>query len=322
MENNDLFQNSPPRPNSQAGGQPLFNSPPPGSQPTGGSAAAAGNGSMGAPMGVPPQSAGPGGPGVPGHTPGPMGSGPQPPMPPQPTGPGGAPPMGVPTMPQGEDALEPKKANGGRGPWLIVSIIFIILSLILGAGFGWAFVQYIDYRDNVDFKISEEVAFTTKQVSQEMEEKFQEERKSPYSLFVGPDDYGRVSFEYPNTWSVYIQNETSVGTSSPFEAYFYPYVVPPVSKEQQFALRMLIEDMDYDKAVNRYAKLVKDGSLKSSPVQVGLLNGTRLDGNFTKDIRGAAVIFKVRDKSLTLRTDSNSFMADFDKLIQTIQVTE
>ena len=47
--------------------------------------------------------------------------------------------------------------------------------------------------------------------------------------------------------------------------------------------------------------------------------GTRLDGNFSKNIRGAAVIYKVRDKTATVRTDANeTFKADFNKIIQTI----
>lgn len=209
-----------------------------------------------------------------------------------------------------------------RGPWMIIAIIFIILSLIFAGAFAWAFMQYLDFRDNTNYKISQAVADNQKKVSLDLEKRFKEEAKSPYSLFVGPDDYGRVSFEYPKTWSVFTQSEVSSGASKPFLAFFYPDVVPPVTKTQQFALRMTIEDMDYDTAVGRYANQVKKGELASSPVQVGLLNGTRLDGLFTDDIRGSAVLFKVRDKTLTLRTDSKAFMEDFDKLIKTIQVTE
>ena len=47
-------------------------------------------------------------------------------------------------------------------------------------------------------------------------------------------------------------------------------------------------------------------------------NGTRLDGSFTEDIRGSAVIFKIRDKTVTLRSDAETFRADFDALIKTI----
>ena len=209
-----------------------------------------------------------------------------------------------------------------RGPWMIIAIVFIILSLIFAGAFAWAFTQYLDFRDNTNYKISQAVADNQKKISLELQNKFKEEAKLPNLLFVGPDDYGRVSFEYPRHWSVFVQSEVASGTNKPFTAFFYPDVVPPITKEQQFALRMTIEDINYDTAVNKYANQVKKGDLVSSPVQVGMLNGTRLDGLFTDDIRGSAVIFKVRDKTLTLRTDSKTFMEDFDKLIQTIKVTE
>ena len=228
-------------------------------------------------------------------------------------------------QPAGGVAPEPvltDKPIKPRGPWMIIAIVFIILSLIFAGAFAWAFTQYLDFRDNTNYKISQAVADNQKKISLELQKKFEEEAKLPNLLFVGPDDYGRVSFEYPRNWSVFTESEVASGTNRPFTTFFYPNVVPPITKEQQFALRMTIEDINYDTAVNKYANQVKKGELVSSPVQVGMLNGTRLDGLFTDDIRGSAVIFKVRDKTLTLRTDSKTFMEDFDKLVQTIQVTE
>jgi hypothetical protein len=58
--------------------------------------------------------------------------------------------------------------------------------------------------------------------------------------------------------------------------------------------------------------------LKSSAVKADDQNGTRLDGSFSKDIRGSAVIFKIRDKTVTIRTDADTFRADFDALVATI----
>jgi hypothetical protein len=47
-------------------------------------------------------------------------------------------------------------------------------------------------------------------------------------------------------------------------------------------------------------------------------NGVRLDGNFSDEIRGAAVIFKIRDKTAVLRTDADTFKPDFETLIKTV----
>lgn len=53
-------------------------------------------------------------------------------------------------------------------------------------------------------------------------------------------------------------------------------------------------------------------------MKIGDQNGTRLDGSFTEDIRGFAVIFKIRDKTVTIRSDAETFKGDFNALIQTI----
>jgi hypothetical protein len=63
---------------------------------------------------------------------------------------------------------------------------------------------------------------------------------------------------------------------------------------------------------------VKKGDLRSSATSANGNNGTRLDGSFTKDIRGSAVIYKIRDKTLTIRTDADTFKPDFENIIKTI----
>lgn len=200
--------------------------------------------------------------------------------------------------------------------WLVLTIIFIVLTL---AGLGvaiWAYINYTDQKNNVDSKITAAVATAEKAQGDRLEKAFQEREKEPNRLFVGPDDYGRVSFEYPKTWSVYEAKDAVDGGD--YEAYLSPGVVPPVEDIEQYALRVTIEEEDYDEVLDSYADLVSEGLLKSSSVKLEDQNGTRLEGNFTKDIRGMAVIFKIRDKTVTLRSDANTFRADFNKLIESV----
>ncbi len=68
-----------------------------------------------------------------------------------------------------------------------------------------------------------------------------------------------------------------------------------------------------------YETRVKRGDLKTEAFTADGVDGTRLNGEFTNEIRGSAVLFKIRDKTLTIRTDADTFKADFDKLIQTIE---
>lgn len=206
--------------------------------------------------------------------------------------------------------------RGSTNTWLIVAIATIITTIILGAGLVWALINYFDQKNNVDTKVSAAVAEARKEQADADEAKFLEREKDPNRQFVGPEDYGRVSFDYPKTWSVYVEKDASSGGT--YLAYLNPIAVPPVTSTTQLALRVSIETADYDREISAFSKAVTAGELKSSTITLDGLSGTRLDGSFSDDIRGSAVIFRIRDKVVTIRTDAQTFQADFDKLIQTI----
>lgn len=209
-----------------------------------------------------------------------------------------------------------KYEQGGVSGSLIAIIGLVILVLGAGSAAIWAYVNYNEQKTNVDGKIDLAVAEAKKEQSDADEVKFAEREKEPNRQFVGPDDYGRLTFMYPKTWSVYVARDVSKGGA--YEAYLNPVTVPPVSNTQQYSLRVLVEEEDYDAIVKSYEKEVKKGELRSSVTSTNGHNGTRLDGNFTKDIRGSAVIYKIRDKTLTVRTDADTFKPDFEKIIKTI----
>lgn len=209
-----------------------------------------------------------------------------------------------------------KNQEGGISGSLIAIISLIILVLGAGSAAIWAYINYTEQKTDVDGKVSLAVADARRDQSEADFVKYQEELKQPNTLFAGPDDYGRLTFSYPKTWSVYVAKDVSKGGS--YEAYLNPVTVPPVSSSQQFAARVLIEEKDYDQVLKSYDSLVKKGDLRSSVSVANGNNGTRFDGNFSKDIRGAAVIFKIRDKTVTVRTDADTFKPDFENIIKTI----
>lgn len=197
-----------------------------------------------------------------------------------------------------------------------MTFVFIFTTLAAGGVAVWSYMNYVDQRDNVDSKVSVAVAEAVKEQADKDAADFLEKEKQPNRQFVGPDDYGRLSFDYPKTWSAYTAKDAAKGGT--YEVYFNPGVVPVVDQQQQFALHVTIEEKDYDKVVDGYKTPVSNGALKSSSVKADEQNGTRLDGSFSKDIRGSAVIFKIRDKTVTIRTDAETFKGDFDALIKTI----
>lgn len=236
---------------------------------------------------------------------------------------------GVPVQPQMQPQVQPQPGVAGQPNiymtppkpsklWMILTIITGVLLLAALGAFVWAMLQYYDQRDNVDSRVTVAVAEAVKKQSEKDAADFQEKEKQPNRLFVAPDDYGRLSFNYPKTWSAYVDKDAQKGGS--YAAYLNPVSVPPVGSAtpQQYSLRVLIEEKDYDKVLDTYKERVKKGELKSSAVKADGQNGTRLDGQFTKDLRGSAVIFKIRDKTVTVQTDADTFRADFDALIQTI----
>ncbi len=213
-----------------------------------------------------------------------------------------------------------KNEKGAANVLFITTISLAVLTVGFAALAVWAYINYSAQKTNVDGKITSAVAIAKKAQADSDEAKYLAREKQPYIQFVGPDDYGRLTFDYPKNWSVYVDKDISSGGTT-YAAYLNPGSVPPVSNAdtQQYALRVTIESTDYDKVVASYQDLVQSGDLSSSAVSVNGNNGTRLDGNFTKNIRGSAVIYKIRDKTVTLRTDADTFKPDFENIIKTIK---
>jgi hypothetical protein len=209
-----------------------------------------------------------------------------------------------------------RRSRDPKMKWMSMTFVFIFTTLVSSGIAVWAYVNYVDQKNNVDSKVSVAVAAAVKEQADKDAANFLEKEKQPNRQFVGPDDYGRLSFDYPKTWSVYVAKDASEGGS--YEAYFNPGAVPEINAKQQYALHVTIQDQDYDKVVDGYKRLVSSGDLKSSAVSLDGQNGTRLDGSFTKDIRGYAVIVKIRDKTVTVRSDAETFKGDFEALIKTI----
>lgn len=201
--------------------------------------------------------------------------------------------------------------TGSVNPLLIASILLGLVTLGFAGAFFWAYSNYVDQRDNTAQKVGVAVTEAKKAQSAEDEKTYLEMAKQPYNQLVTPDDLGRVTVSYPKTWSVYVAKSDS----SDYEAYLNPGTVPAVSTAQPFAARVVISTEEYSQIVSRFASLVKKGDLKSTPVTVNNFNGVRLDGKFSSTRSGSSVIFKVRDKTLILATDIDSYKGDFDNVI-------
>lgn len=200
---------------------------------------------------------------------------------------------------------------GSVNPLLIASILLGLLAVGFAGAFFWSYTNYVDQRDNTTEKINAAVTEAKKAQTAEDEKNYLETAKQPYSQLVSPDDLGRVTVSYPKTWSVYVAKSNS----TTYEAYLNPVSVPAVTSTQAFAARVTISDDNYEDVVGTYTSLVKKGDLTSAPITVNNFSGVKLEGKFSATRSGSAVIFKVRDKTLVIATDVDTYKNDFNNII-------
>ena len=205
-----------------------------------------------------------------------------------------------------------------------ISIVIIVILGLLLAGSGtlaiWLFGQYSEIKQTVSEQVEEAKNAAVNEKVKEVEAEYLEKSKQPFLAFTGPDEYGRVSFDYPRNWDLFVAADGL--DNKAFEAYLNPGYVPPLKSGtgdiSRFALRVKIEQTTVEKFLDDYKEAITKGTVKSSVVTLNKHDGTRLDGEIDKDIRGSIVVFKVDDNVLTIRTDAETFKGDFDTLIKTI----
>jgi Flp pilus assembly protein TadG len=201
-------------------------------------------------------------------------------------------------------------------------IALVILVLVFGSFSIWAYINYLDQKQDVDSKIDEAVATAVLKENKKSEEAIEKYKNETTTLFVGPSDYGRLTFEYPKFWSAYQATDVSGGGGVTYQAYLNPVLVPPVSDTTKVALRITIEQKTFDQSVADYQKQIEKGQLKSSAYSDGSHTGTKLVGNFNEDIYGTAVLIKMRDRTLTIRTDGEVFNDNFESILKTVKFNE
>ncbi len=231
-------------------------------------------------------------------------------------------PGGMPMVQQVQLPPPVKKDVAG----LVKTIVIIVLSLALVTFIGlfiWKMVEYNEVSTDVEGQISVAVAEAKDEQATQDEAEFLEREKYPYNTFMGPVDYGALSFEYPKTWSVYVAN-AATATGEDFYAYFNPVQVDAVGDTTINALRVEILNKGIDEVTEQYQGDLENEELPLSveSVMIGK-NGDITADRYTgvipgTELQGIFVIFKIRDKTAILRTDSMLFQGEFDKLLSTV----
>lgn len=208
---------------------------------------------------------------------------------------------------------------------LIKTIAIVILGLTTVA-FICLFIYFLNQYNEINTDIQSQIDVAVADAKDEQYEKdqkdFAEREKYPYKTFAGPVDYGELSFKYPKTWSVYIASDL-LKTSGDFEAYLNPGEVELISsKNSIYGLRVKIRDKAFETVVAEYQKALEKKNSNLSVESITLKNGTtanKYTGTIPNtEFSGYIIIFKIRDKTAILQTDSILFESDFNKILDSV----
>ena len=235
-------------------------------------------------------------------------------------GPGSRPMMQqVPTAPV-------TKPNNTKLILIIATIAASLVAVAFAGLFVWMMTERNEAQSDIDTKISLAVTAAKEEQREADLLEFDEIEKTPYKVFYGPTDYGSLSFEYPKSWSVYVAESAVNGGN--FSAYLNPDQVEAVSNNTVNALRVKILNTSFEAVTQNYQQLIAGGKTdltmisanigKNDSIVANLYTGTLPDSTLI----GYMVVFKIRDKTAILQTDSVLFESDFEKLLQTVTFNE
>jgi len=201
-------------------------------------------------------------------------------------------------------------------PASFFAAIVMSVLLVFALGFGvWAFVGMIENQTNLDEKIdaASQVAVQLAEADKEVE--FTEREKNPFKTYQGSATYGSLKFDYPKNWSIFAETSDS-GTLLDF--YAQPELIPGF-KDTNFAFRAQIIDKEYESELKSFDSKAKNGRVKVSalrlekvPDQLGVVITGEIDGTQ----QGTLILLPQRDKTIKLFTETEDYLADFTKIVQ------
>ncbi len=216
--------------------------------------------------------------------------------------------------------LAPKKKTNSGAARIIVIVILVLTTVVFAGLFLWMLTEFNTLKADYDKEVAAEIAKAKDEQSIDDAYKCQEEKDFPYKIFAGPVDYGELNFEYPKTWSAYIAKDASNGGD--FEAYLNPIQVEPISNSTVNALRIRIVNRTFEDVAKEYQRYVgnRDSVLNVESVTVNGATANLYYGTIPNtDLSGYILIFKIRDKTAFMQTDSVLFKESFEKIIQSIK---
>lgn len=214
---------------------------------------------------------------------------------------------------------DPSKNNRSKSiPWLFIIPIVVLTLALFGAGY-MIFQTHKEketYKHHSDQKVAEAVEAAKQETEKTKETEFLEREKAPYKVYQGPGTFGSLSITYPKSWAAFV-DETAAG-STPINGFFHPSFVPGGQSGTAFALRVQVLEQPYAQVLKQYDALAKQNKVRVSAYKapkVPAILGSRIDGEIARGLDGSAVLLPLRDKTIKLSVESQTFMKDFNDII-------
>jgi hypothetical protein len=214
--------------------------------------------------------------------------------------------------------MSKNQQSGSASSAVLIALLVVGLFVSLTVAV-WAFFKMQDYRTNTDQKIAAAVKKSIEEQKKQFEIDFANRAKQPYRSFQGPGDYGSVTFEFPQNWSMHLEDTSP---SRPVSAYFNPGYTPSINNRNKFALKVEVSKEPYDKISLQYQGRITSGSLRAvtfiPPKLAGntkVLPGLRLEGEVGSGKKGVIAIVGVGERTLILTTEDLAYLTDFNAVV-------
>lgn len=214
--------------------------------------------------------------------------------------------------PNGYNGL-PHQSHKSQVVAIVMSVLFV-----LTLGFAiWAFAGMLENQSNLDAKIETATEVAVQEAETAKEAEFTEREKSPFKTYKGSATYGSLTFDYPKSWSVFI--ETS-DTNTILDFYAHPEFIPGFD-DTRFAFRAQIIDSPYEDELADYDRAAERGEVKVRafrPEKVPEQLGAIIEGEIDRDIQGRVVLLPQRDKTIRLVTETEDYLNDYTKIVNSM----
>ena len=216
--------------------------------------------------------------------------------------------------------MKPVRNRGAVNILLVAAVSMTVITLALSGLSIYFISQYNRAKTTVDQQRSEAAAQAREEQKRADEAEFAQRQKEPYRSYSVPSVLGALSISYPRNWNLFAEERAGSGVQ--LNLFWNPELVQSEDTYSgTYALRAILERVVYTEAIAKRASAVEKGELTAEPVTVSGINGTRYRGRVAENHTGILVILPVRDKSLSIWTESLDYANDFGAIVDRLSVS-